>query len=315
MKKHLPSAAVLLVLLVVLCVHTFTTERHAAGSGSSTPVSYETGYLFTPMQEAAYVDYTQVITPITGSGSASELRTDPDILVNGISIGESTVRVTVDGSTYLSAASLLRALFPSVEIGWVDGFLTASDTGLSFQAAPGNTYFLVNGRYLYVPSTALMQENELLLPVRTLASALGCSTTYDDDTQDIVIRRVGPLASAGTYNEEDLYWLSRIIYAESGNQPMKGRIAVGTVILNRVASDHFPNTIKEVIFAPNQFSPVSNGTIYRDPDDDSAIAAMLCLDGVREAGDSLYFNVTRLNSWANKTKTYVTTIGDHKFYM
>ena len=42
---------------------------------------------------------------------------------------------------------------------------------------------------------------------------------------------------------------------------------------------------------------------------------MLCLDGVKEAGDSLYFNVSRLNSWANKTKTYVTTIGDHKFYM
>lgn len=81
------------------------------------------------------------------------------------------------------------------------------------------------------------------------------------------------MATANTYVEEDLYWLSRAIYSESGNQPMKGRIAVGTVILNRVADEAFPDTIQEVIFAPGQFSPVANGTIYRTPDEKSVIAA------------------------------------------
>lgn len=312
MKKHLPSAAILLALLLVLCFHAFTSEHSGSASESGAPISYHTGYFFSDPQETASAGYDQVISPITSSAISS--RTDPDILVDGISIRDKTVRVIVDGSTYLSASVLIKAVVPDAEVRFADNCLTADSSGLSLTAVPGATYFQVNGRYLYAPSTVILQNGEVLLPVRVLASALGCSTTYDIETEDIIVRRIEPFVSAETYNEEDLYWLSRIIYAESGNQPMQGRIAVGTVILNRVASDHFPNTIKEVIFSPNQFSPVSNGMIYRDPDEESTIAAMLCLDGAREAGDSLYFNVTRLNSWASKTKNYVCTIGGHSFY-
>lgn len=114
---------------------------------------------------------------------------------------------------------------------------------------------------------------------------------------------------------EDLYWLSRAIYSESGNQPMAGRIAVGTVILNRVADPAFPDTIKDVVFAPRQFSPVANGTIYHDPDERSIVAAKLCLDGVREAEPCLYFNVTTMYSWADRSRTYYCTIGGHNFYL
>ena len=148
-----------------------------------------------------------------------------------------------------------------------------------------------------------------------LAQALGCSMTGQGLEEDIIMKQVAPPVSAKTYEEEALYWLSRAIFSESGNQPMNGRIAVGTVILNRVANDAFPNTVKEVVFAPNQFSPVSMGTIYRDPDQDSIIAAKLCLDGVREAGESLYFNTTTMYSWADQSREYVCTIGGHKFYL
>ncbi|MDO4825774.1 MAG: cell wall hydrolase, partial [Bacillota bacterium] len=117
------------------------------------------------------------------------------------------------------------------------------------------------------------------------------------------------------YPEEDLYWLSRAIYSESGNQPMAGRIAVGTVILNRVADPAFPDTIKDVVFAPRQFSPVANGTIYHAPDERSVVAAKLCLDGVREAEPCLYFNVTTMYSWADRSRTYYCTIGGHNFYL
>ena len=154
-----------------------------------------------------------------------------------------------------------------------------------------------------------------MLPAETLAEALGCSLTTNEQDGTLTLVKSGQPAAAGTYEEEDLYWLSRAIYSESGNQPMKGRIAVGTVILNRVAHEAFPNTIKDVIFAPGQFSPVSNGTIYREPDEESVIAAKLCLDGVREAGKSLYFNVTSMVSWADQSRTLYCTIGDHNFYL
>ena len=314
MKKHLPSAAILLSLLLVVCMYAFTSERDHTGSGSSTPASYYMGYLFGPIQGASYGDFTQVICPIRPDNGSDPLRTDPDFIVNGISIGLETPRTTVADTIYVAVSPVLRFLFPDVQPSLEDDIFRASGSGMEFVGRDLSGYFRVNGRYFYVPAGNILQDGDLLVPLYTLAEALGC-TVIQQDPQTYVIRRVGPAAAPRTYNEEDLYWLSRIIYAEAGNQIMAGRVAVGTVILNRVANDHFPNTIKEVIFAPKQFSPVTNGMIYRDPDFDSTVAAMLCLDGVKEAGDSLYFNTSRLNSWANKTKTYVATIGDHKFYM
>ena len=161
----------------------------------------------------------------------------------------------------------------------------------------------------------IQQDGGLLLPVRTLCKALGCSVLGDQEGQDLAIRQVESPVTAPSYEENDLYWLSRAIYAESGNQPMKGRIAVGTVILNRVKDPTFPDTIEDVIFSPGQFSPVANGTIYREPDKDSLVAAKLCLDGVREAGDCLYFNVTTMYSWADRARTYYCTIVGHNFYL
>ena len=314
MKKHLPSAIILFVLLLAFCFHAFAANNKSY-SGTSTLPSPRSGYLFSSTLGTTYIDYTDVIDPVTTSTVAAELRTTPDITVNGTSIAHRATRATVDGTVYLSVSPLLSILFPDVTILLEDGRLTARGDTLSFEAIAGEAYFMVNDRYFYVPSLVVAQDNDLLLPAEGFAKALGCSAVIDAETDALVIRQVGPVAAAKTYQEEDLYWLSRAIYSESGNQPMKGRIAVGTVILNRVASDAFPNTIQEVIFAPGQFSPVANGTIYRDPDERSVIAAKLCLDGVREAEGCLYFNVTSMRSWADQSRTYYCTIGGHNFYL
>ena len=182
------------------------------------------------------------------------------------------------------------------------------------QATVGKAYFSVNQQYYYVPTLVVEQAGALFLPAETLAQSLGCSLTQEGEGT-LTLQKTGELPTPPTYPEEDLYWLSRAIYSESGNQPMAGRIAVGTVILNRVEDPTFPDTIKEVIFAPRQFSPVANGTIYLTPDEDSVIAAKLCLDGAREAEECLYFNVTSMVSWADRSRTYVCTIGDHNFYL
>ena len=97
---------------------------------------------------------------------------------------------------------------------------------------------------------------------------------------------------------------------------MDGKLAVGTVIMNRVDSPRFPNTIYEVVCAPNQFTPVQNGAIYREPNAESVIAAKLILEGVRVGGNSLYFVNPSIspNSWAQRNRPYVTTIGAHAFF-
>ena len=116
-----------------------------------------------------------------------------------------------------------------------------------------------------------------------------------------------------------MYWLSRIISAESKGESLEGQIAVGNVILNRVDSPEFPNNIYDVIFDARwggQFAPVKNGTIYDAPSDSSILAAKLCLEGANTAGNSLYFLAPALagNLWTMEERTYVTTIGTHWFY-
>ena len=122
------------------------------------------------------------------------------------------------------------------------------------------------------------------------------------------------------YREEDLYWLSRIIHAEAQGEPYVGKVAVGNVVLNRVESGLFPNTIKGVVFDKQhgytQFSPVLDGNIYNTPNSDSINAAKDALNGNRPVGDALYFlNMSKsTNFWIVQNRKYFMTIGDHDFY-
>ena len=121
-------------------------------------------------------------------------------------------------------------------------------------------------------------------------------------------------------NSTDLYWLSRIIHAESQGEPYSGKVAVGSVILNRVKSNSFPNTVKGVIFEYYknipQFSPVADGTIYNNPSAESIKAAKEGLSGKKPVGNATYFFNPKKSEgkWIVKTKTYVTKIGEHVFY-
>ena len=64
-------------------------------------------------------------------------------------------------------------------------------------------------------------------------------------------------------DKKDCGILERIVEAEAGDQTVKGRILVANVIINRMKSEEFPDTVRGVVFAPGQFSPISNGSYYR----------------------------------------------------
>ena len=110
-----------------------------------------------------------------------------------------------------------------------------------------------------------------------------------------------------------MFWLSRIIYAESGNQILDGKIAVGNVVMNRVESSQFPNNIYDVLNQKNQFSPASSLS-RRTPNSESVLAAKLVLDGAKVVPNALFFARAGLSCYASKYRTYVTTIGAHAFY-
>lgn len=295
-KTHITSAVILCAALVLFCVHAFAADSQFSFTRSTT--------------EGPAVAFAQdqvMLVPLSAADEAGRVTRAPAV--------QSTADVVpMEDVPYLSADQVLRAFFPEATLSFQDGVFTATGENLQFQATVGKAYFSVNQQYYYVPTLVVEQAGALFLPAETLAQSLGCSLTQQGEGT-LTLQKTGELPTPPTYPEEDLYWLSRAIYSESGNQPMAGRIAVGTVILNRVEDPTFPDTIKEVIFAPRQFSPVSNGTIYLTPDEDSVIAAKLCLDGAREAEECLYFNVTSMVSWADRSRTYVCTIGDHNFYL
>ena len=246
-------------------------------------------------------------------GSAAEVLT-----VNGQNLWDQAGARLVEDTTYVSLRAVSQVLAPGAQVDWEDGTAQVRAGGVSLTARPGDQWLKVNGRALYIPAGVRLEGGTTLVPVRVLAAALGGRVDWDRE------RGVTLTAGDGTpgpapYSEEDLYWMSRIISAESRGEPMLGKLAVGTVVLNRVRSDEFPDTIHEVVFDREwgvQFTPVANGTVYDEPTQESVLAAKLVLDGARAAGDSLYFIAPELtdNHWTMENRTYVTTIGCHWFY-
>lgn len=117
------------------------------------------------------------------------------------------------------------------------------------------------------------------------------------------------------YTESDLELLARLIYAESRGEPYEGQVAVGAVVMNRVKSSQFPNTIRGVIYAPGQFTCVTNGMINQKPNDTAFKAAREALEGKDPSKGALYFynpRTARNMSFFSKLQTTVV-IGNHVF--
>lgn len=120
--------------------------------------------------------------------------------------------------------------------------------------------------------------------------------------------------NANKVNNSDLYLLSCCIYGEARGESYTGKVAVGAVILNRVASSSFPNTISGVIYQNGAFTCVSDGQINLGTNDECTRAAQDALNGWDPSGGALYyFNpATATSKWIWSRKQ-ITTIGKHIF--
>ncbi len=219
-----------------------------------------------------------------------------------------------DGVPYMSVVGFCRGLGLSIDSTFLNNVLNISSDGFSFTATAGGEYFVCNGRYFYVEGGVQTNNGEVILPVETLAKCLGISAAWDRAqwTVSVDAESVHPLESGETYYAEtDVYWLSRVINAEAGDQPLRGQIAVGNVVLNRLQSDEFSgqNDVYEVIFAKNQFDVVANGMIYMEPDEDAVIAAKMALEGCDMVSGATYFATFNFGAGYE----CVTWIGDHCF--
>lgn len=121
-------------------------------------------------------------------------------------------------------------------------------------------------------------------------------------------------ANNSSYTSSDLYLLAKCIYAEARGESYTGQVAVGAVILNRVRSSSFPNTISGVIYQKGAFTAVSDGQINLEPDQTAMNAAADALNGWDPTYGCLYYYnpAVATSSWIFGRQT-VTTIGKHVF--
>ncbi len=119
--------------------------------------------------------------------------------------------------------------------------------------------------------------------------------------------------SSSSY-QNDLNLLARIVYGEARGEPYTGQVAVAAVVLNRVKSSSFPNTISGVIYQKGAFDAVSDGQFNLTPNSTAKKAAQDALNGWDPTyGAIYYFNpATATNKWI-WSRPMTVTIGNHRF--
>lgn len=121
-------------------------------------------------------------------------------------------------------------------------------------------------------------------------------------------------SSSSTSNSSNVNLLARLIYGEARGEPYTGQVAVGAVVMNRVRSSSFPNTISGVIYQSGAFNVVSDGQINLTPNSTAKKAAQDALNGWDPSyGAIYYFNPsTATNKWI-WSRPMTITIGKHRF--
>ena len=141
--------------------------------------------------------------------------------------------------------------------------------------------------------------------------------TVDGVAGTKTLNAMGITSSANTStstNSSDLNLLAHIVYAEARGEVYAGQVAIAAVVLNRVRSSSFPNSIAGVIYQPGAFTAVSDGQINLTPNDTARKAAQDALNGWDPTyGSIYYFNPNTATSGWMWSRPYVTTIGKHRF--
>ncbi|WP_234404883.1 cell wall hydrolase [Paenibacillus bouchesdurhonensis] len=194
------------------------------------------------------------------------------------------------------------------------------------ESETSQSYQLLFTRNLIASEHALMQGNAV--EAEAAAQAVEALETVDmsHPPNQIYFTRTELLSQAdkdqATWNyvlkDEELHLLHKIVMAEAEGEPYEGKVAVANVVLNRLRSANYPDTIKEVIYQKSQFSPVQNGRMDRvTPNEDSIRAVTEALHGRKEVSDDTYYFLSlslATDLTVARTKSKSKEIGNHTFY-
>jgi len=281
---------------------------------AAAPITYEgAGYL----QNARITSERQLTLPSVTNRSVNAYSRRA-VYVAGKKLSVSSVRI--NGIDYLPFRAAASAIGASYSYSSAAKTSVMKFAGLTLSATDGNYVIYANDRPLFATSpTVIMSDGRMYIPAAAFSKATGLVLGYSSGALTLS-GSVRPLKPASVfYREDEVFWLARIIHAESAGESLLGKIAVGNVVLNRVRSAYYPNTIYGVIFDRKygvQFSPVLNGAIYNTPNYASCLAAKICLEGTDVSEGAFFFLRPELSSssWIPDSRAYLFSVGKHDFY-
>lgn len=159
------------------------------------------------------------------------------------------------------------------------------------------------------------------MTLQSVIRANRLSRTVIHPKQVLLIPGANPdfeIALSRGYTRDDVFMLARAIHAEARGESFTGQVAVGAVILNRLESEQFPGSIREIVMQKNngtyQFTPVQDGSINLEPDEIAICAAIQAMAGHDPTNGALYFYnpETATDKWI-RTLPVQTRIGNHVF--
>jgi N-acetylmuramoyl-L-alanine amidase len=145
-------------------------------------------------------------------------------------------------------------------------------------------------------------------------TAWGAPRQEENRAQDANVERWSPESNARTRETNQTYLLAKVIAGEARGEPYLGKVAVGAVMMNRVQSSAFPNTLAGVIYQPMAFESVSNGQYARPVDEESLKAARQVMNGWDPTNGALFFwnPSKRVSPWI-WSRNITMRIGKHVF--
>lgn len=172
----------------------------------------------------------------------------------------------------------------------------------------GNTYEQSQVDNIYVSQTIVDAQQVIQPNIEEVVDESATSQLYETNFYSIM---------SCDWDADDSYLLAKIAMAEAEGEDTEGKAYVIMVVLNRMLSDEFPDTIEGVIFQDNQFSPVSNGRFDSvEPNDDCWSALdMVQIDKWDKSQGALYFESCQSDdNWHSRNLEYLFTHGKHRFY-
>lgn len=294
-----------------------TKEKYAIFN--RTPTKTKKGY--ETMRKLFLLSF--LIMLLHGAAGASDVPVD--IRVNGEYIKTDSEPIIRSGVTYAPIRAIADSL-GAHSVSWNENTKTATvniDSKV-ITVKTGSRTACSDGKAVSLNGNSFILNNRTYIPVRAMSNLFNAKVNWDGQYYNVEITKTSTQVPDNmidrSFTHDELYWLAKIINAESGGEIQAGKVAVGDVILNRVKSPLFPNTIYGVIFDTTysvQFEPIINGSIYENASIYSIAAAKTSLTNSSTVGKCLYFlNPTSAqSSWIQKNRVYYKTIGNHDFYL